>query len=107
MARGLALRRWSSAGWYRTAALARLAADDGRRFEALNGECFDPAVRARVLDRVAASLGPVDVLIYSVAAPRRTDPRTGTVSHSAVKPIGAAYSASSVAFSGGAVLRDV
>jgi enoyl-[acyl-carrier protein] reductase/trans-2-enoyl-CoA reductase (NAD+) len=100
-------RRSASAGWYRTAALARLAADDGLQFEPLNGDCFDPAVRARVLDRVAASLGPVDVLIYSVAAPRRTDPRTGTVYHSAVKPIGAAYSARSVAFAGGAVLRDV
>jgi len=100
-------RRSASAGWYRTAALARLAAEDGLRFEPLNGDCFDPAVRAQVLDRVAASLGPVDVLIYSVAAPRRTDPQTGTVYHSAVKPIGGAYSARSVAFSGGAVLRDV
>jgi enoyl-[acyl-carrier protein] reductase/trans-2-enoyl-CoA reductase (NAD+) len=100
-------RRSASAGWYRTAALARLAAADGLQFDPLNGDCFDPAVRAQVLDRVAASLGPVDVLIYSVAAPRRTDPRTGTVHHSAVKPIGAAYSARSVAFADGAVLRDV
>jgi enoyl-[acyl-carrier protein] reductase / trans-2-enoyl-CoA reductase (NAD+) len=100
-------RRSASAGWYRTAALARLAADDGLQFEPLNGDCFDPAVRAQVLDQVAVSLGPVDVLIYSVAAPRRTDPRTGTVYHSAVKPIGAAYSARSVAFADGAVLRDV
>lgn len=100
-------RRSASAGWYRTAALARLAGEEGLQFEPLNGDCFDPAVRAEVLDRAAASLGQVDVLIYSVAAPRRTDPRSGTVHHSAVKPIGDAYRARSVAFADGAVLRDV
>ncbi len=99
-------RRSASAGWYRTAALARLAAEEGLQFEPLNGDCFDPAVRAEVLDRAAASLGQVDILIYSVAAPRRTDPRTGTLYHSAVKPIGDAYTARSVAFADGAVLRE-
>ncbi len=100
-------RRSASAGWYRTAALARLAAAAGLSFEAINGDCFDPAFRAEVLDRVAVALGPLDVLIYSVAAPRRTDPRTGTVYHAAVKPIGAAYSARNVAFADGVVLREV
>jgi enoyl-[acyl-carrier protein] reductase / trans-2-enoyl-CoA reductase (NAD+) len=100
-------RRSASAGWYRTAALARLAAEAGLQFEPVNGDCFDPAVRADVLDRAAASLGQVDVLIYSVAAPRRTDPRTGTVYHSAVKPIGGAYSARNVAFADGVILREV
>jgi enoyl-[acyl-carrier protein] reductase/trans-2-enoyl-CoA reductase (NAD+) len=105
--RAATARRSASAGWYRTAALAGLAAGAGLRFEAVNGDCFDPAVRASVLDRVAAALGPLDVLIYSVAAPRRTDPRTGVVCHSAVQPIGAAYQARNVAFADGAVLRDV
>jgi enoyl-[acyl-carrier protein] reductase / trans-2-enoyl-CoA reductase (NAD+) len=99
-------RRSASAGWYRIAALARLADAAGLSFEAINGDCFDPAVRAEVLDRAALALGPIDVLIYSVAAPRRTDPHTGTVYHAAVKPIGAAYSARNVAFADGAVLRE-
>jgi len=99
-------RRSASAGWYRIGALARLAAEAGLWFEPINGDCFDPAVRAQVLDRTAAALGPIDVLIYSVAAPRRTDPQTGTVYHAAVKPIGAAYSARNVAFADGAVLRE-
>ena len=99
-------RRSASAGWYRIAALARLAAEAGLSFEAINGDCFDPALRAEVLDRAAVALGPIDMLIYSVAAPRRTDPHTGTVYHAAVKPIGAAYSARNVAFADGAVLRE-
>ena len=99
-------RRSASAGWYRTIALAGQAAEAGMYFEAVNGDCFDPAVRAAVLDRAARALGPIDVLIYSVAAPRRTDPRTGTVHHSAVKPIGTSYTARNVAFADGAILRE-
>jgi enoyl-[acyl-carrier protein] reductase / trans-2-enoyl-CoA reductase (NAD+) len=102
-------RRSASAGWYRTCALAERAGQAGLEFEPVNGDCFDPAVRARVLDRVAGTLGPIDMLVYSVAAPRRTDSRTGTVYHSAVKPIGAAYQARTLTFSDQAwpVLREL
>jgi enoyl-[acyl-carrier protein] reductase / trans-2-enoyl-CoA reductase (NAD+) len=99
-------RRSASAGWYRTAVLADRAAAARLAYEPVSGDCFDPAVRADVLDRAAAALGQVDILIYSVAAPRRTDPFTGTVYHSAVKPIGAAYQARNVAFADGVVVRD-
>jgi enoyl-[acyl-carrier protein] reductase / trans-2-enoyl-CoA reductase (NAD+) len=99
------VRRSASAGWYRTAHLAARAADAGLHFEAMSGDCFDPAVRATVLDRIAATHGAIDILIYSVAAPRRTDPRTGAVYHSAVKPIGAAYNARNLAYADGPVLR--
>jgi enoyl-[acyl-carrier protein] reductase/trans-2-enoyl-CoA reductase (NAD+) len=98
-------RRSASAGWYRTAHLAARAAEAELQFEAVNGDCFDPAVRAAVLDRVADTLGGIDILIYSVAAPRRTDPRTGVVHHSTVKPIGAAYSARNLTYADGPLLR--
>ena len=91
-------RRSASAGWYRTGTLASRA---GSQFEAVNGDCFDPAVRAAVLDRAAARLGQVDILIYSVAAPRRTDPATGQSYQSAVKPIGASYRARNLTYSAG------
>jgi enoyl-[acyl-carrier protein] reductase / trans-2-enoyl-CoA reductase (NAD+) len=99
-------RRSASAGWYRIATLADRAADAGLAFEPVSGDCFDPAIRAGVLDRAAAVLGQVDVLIYSVAAPRRTDPLTGAVYRSAVKPIGAVYETRNVAFADGVVLRE-
>jgi enoyl-[acyl-carrier protein] reductase / trans-2-enoyl-CoA reductase (NAD+) len=102
-------RRSASAGWYRTCALADRARQAGLEFVPVNGDCFDPAVRAQVLDRVAATLGPIDMLIYSVAAPRRTDPGTGTVYHSAVKPIGEAYTARTLTIGNDAepVLREL
>ncbi len=94
-------RRSASAGWYRVAALADRARADGLDFEPVSGDCFDPAVRSAVLDRAAAKFGRIGTLIYSVAAPRRADPRTGATYQSAVKPIGAAYSARSLTFGGG------
>lgn len=94
-------RRSASAGWYRVAALAERARADGLDFEPVNGDCFDPAVRSAVLDRAAAKFGQVNTLIYSVAAPRRADPGTGATYQSAVKPIGAAYSARSLTFGDG------
>jgi enoyl-[acyl-carrier protein] reductase / trans-2-enoyl-CoA reductase (NAD+) len=94
-------RRSASAGWYRVAALAGRAAADGLDFEAVNGDCFDPEVRSAVLDRIAARFGQIGTLIYSVAAPRRTDPGTGVTYQSAVKPVGEAYRARSLTFATG------
>jgi enoyl-[acyl-carrier protein] reductase/trans-2-enoyl-CoA reductase (NAD+) len=94
-------RRSASAGWYRVAALADRAHADGLDFEPVNGDCFDPVVRSAVLDRVAEKFGQVGTVIYSVAAPRRTDPGTGETYQSSVKPIGAAYSARSLTFGEG------
>src|SRR5205807_2496556 len=36
-------------------------------------------------------MGPIDLCIYSLAAPRRTHPRTGVVHNATLKSIGAAY----------------
>ncbi|MFJ2781249.1 enoyl-[acyl-carrier-protein] reductase FabV [Kitasatospora sp. NPDC087315] len=91
-------RRTASAGWYRTAAAAALAAENGNDFTFVNADAFGADAKASVLDLVAAQYGPVDHLVYSLAAPRRTDPRTGTVHHSVIKPLGEAYEAPSLEF---------
>ncbi|TQF04746.1 enoyl-[acyl-carrier-protein] reductase FabV [Kitasatospora acidiphila] len=91
-------RRTASAGWYRTAAAAGLAAANGNDFEFVNADAFSADAKAEVLDRIATKLGPVDYLIYSLAAPRRTDPETGAVYHSVIKPLGQPYQAPSLEF---------
>jgi enoyl-[acyl-carrier protein] reductase/trans-2-enoyl-CoA reductase (NAD+) len=45
----------------------------------------------------------VDLVVYSVAAPRRTDPKTGTVYKSVLKPIGKSYTNKTLDFNTGAV----
>ncbi|MFD4246031.1 enoyl-[acyl-carrier-protein] reductase FabV [Streptomyces sp. NPDC058525] len=92
-------RRTATAGWYRTAATARLAADHGHDFRFVNTDAFSADAKTHVLDLLEEHYGPVDHLIYSLAAPRRTDPATGTVHHSVIKPLGAAYEAPALDFS--------
>ncbi|GAA1229575.1 trans-2-enoyl-CoA reductase family protein [Kitasatospora nipponensis] len=94
-------RRTASAGWYRTARTAELAAGAGADFTFLNGDAFSEALKDEVIERLAARFGAIDLLVYSVAAPRRTDPRTGEVHRSALKPLGEDYRAKTLVFEGG------
>jgi enoyl-[acyl-carrier protein] reductase/trans-2-enoyl-CoA reductase (NAD+) len=93
-------RRTATAGWYRTAAAAELAAEDGHDIRFVNTDAFSEDGKAQVLDLVEQQYGPVDHLVYSLAAPRRTDSRTGVVHHSVIKPLGAPYDAPALDFSG-------
>ena len=81
-------RRPATAGWYNTAALHQAARARGLYAEGINGDAFSDEVKAQVVDKLKRELGPVDLVVYSIAAPRRTDPRTGITYTSALKPIG-------------------
>ncbi|MFF5703790.1 enoyl-[acyl-carrier-protein] reductase FabV [Streptomyces sp. NPDC012794] len=82
-------RRTATAGWYRTAATADLARSAGRDLVFLNGDAFSDAMKDQVADLIEQRFGGrLDYLVYSVAAPRRTDPDTGTTYASVLRPIG-------------------
>ncbi|RKT03584.1 enoyl-[acyl-carrier protein] reductase/trans-2-enoyl-CoA reductase (NAD+) [Streptomyces sp. 3211.6] len=92
-------RRTAGAGWYRTAAAAALAAEHGHDIRFVNADAFSADTKTRIADLLEQHYGPVDYLVYSLAAPRRTDPATGEVHHSVIKPLGTAYEAPSLDFS--------
>jgi enoyl-[acyl-carrier protein] reductase / trans-2-enoyl-CoA reductase (NAD+) len=101
-------RRTATAGWYRTAATAAYAESVGSTFHFLNADAFADTTKADVLDLLQEKFGGVDYLIYSVAAPRRVDPRTGTTYQSAIKAIGQAAQTKSLAYDDGQpVLQEV
>lgn len=103
-------RRTATAGWYRTAATAGIARDAGRDLVFLNGDAFSDAVKDQVADLVERRFGGrLDHLIYSVAAPRRTDPDTGTTYASVLKPVGRANRTKTLLFDdqGVAEVREV
>lgn len=81
-------RRPGTAGWYNSAAMQRAARARGLYAESINGDAFSDEIKDQVVERLKRDLGPVDLVIYSIAAPRRTDPRTGITYTSALKPIG-------------------
>ncbi|MEU3608536.1 hypothetical protein AB0E83_24300 [Streptomyces sp. NPDC035033] len=92
-------RRTGTAGWYRTAATARLARRHGRDMVFLDGDAFGDTVKEQVADLLAERFGGrLDFLVYSVAAPRRTDPDTGDVYASVLKPIGSPYTTKTLVF---------
>ncbi len=81
-------KRPGTAGWYNTAAMQQAARARGLYAESINGDAFSDDIKAQVVDKLKRELGPVDLVVYSIAAPRRTDPRSGITYTSALKPIG-------------------
>lgn len=102
-------RRTGTAGWYRTAALADVAAAAGSDFTVINADAFTDAAKDLAATVLARRHGPLDYLIYSVAAPRRTDPDTGVSYASVLKPLGEAAVTRTLSFGddGEAGLTDV
>ena len=78
-------------GFYNTAAFHRYATENGLLSININGDAFSHEVKRRTLDLIKARMGQVDLVIYSLASPRRTDPDTGETYQSVLKPIGESY----------------
>src|SRR5690606_30247712 len=77
-----------TAGWYNSAAFHKFAEADGLYAKSINGDAFSDAIKDRAIATIKADLGQVDLVIYSLAAPRRQHPKTGEVFSSTLKPIG-------------------
>lgn len=88
--------RTASAGWYNDVALRRALSARGRYATSVNGDAFADAVKDEVAGTIARDLGQVDLVIYSLAAPRRRHPETGCLHQSVIKPIGAPFTDRSV-----------
>lgn len=79
-----------SAGWYNTAAFHQQAAAEGLYAASINGDGFSDEVKQQTIETIRRDWGQVDLVVYSLAAPRRKHPRTGEVFNSTLKPIGQA-----------------
>jgi len=84
-----------SAGWYNLAEAHRLARTEGRQLETINGDAFSAKVKQQVIAALRERFGPLDLLVYSLAAPRRVGP-DGTVWQSTLKPVGEPFSGKSI-----------
>jgi enoyl-[acyl-carrier protein] reductase / trans-2-enoyl-CoA reductase (NAD+) len=80
----------ASAGWYNLAAVQRAAAARGRSVSVINGDAFSDDVKRSTLARLAAAGTKLDLFVYSLAAPKRTD-AAGVTYASTLKPIGAPF----------------
>ncbi|WP_108397023.1 enoyl-ACP reductase FabV [Devosia submarina] len=78
----------ASAGWYNNRAFENRAKAAGRKAVTIEGDAFSDAVKAEAIAAIKANLGQVDLIVYSLASPVRTDPKTGETFRSAIKPYG-------------------
>ena len=88
--------RPASAGWYNMAAFTEKAKAAGLYAGNINGDAFTEEIRSQTIQRIKEEMGPVDEVIYSLAAPRRTDPQTGETYKSVLKPVGQDFTAKTV-----------
>ncbi|MGB5324337.1 MAG: enoyl-ACP reductase FabV [Pseudomonadales bacterium] len=79
-----------TAGWYNSAAFHEFAAQRGLYAKSINGDAFSHAVKRRAIELIKQDLGKVDLVVYSLASPRRQHPDTGVVYSSTLKPVGKA-----------------
>ena len=81
--------RPASAGWYNTAEFTKQAEAAGLYCANINGDAFGDEVKKQAIEAIKKSpLGKVDLIVYSLASPRRTDPDTGEVYKSVLKTVG-------------------
>ena len=81
----------ASAGWYNSVAFEKAAHEAGLYAKSINGDAFSDEIKADTIEQIKADLGQVDLVVYSLASPRRTDPKTGESYKSVLKPIGESF----------------
>jgi enoyl-[acyl-carrier protein] reductase/trans-2-enoyl-CoA reductase (NAD+) len=84
-------KKTATAGYYNTCAFHERARKDGLFATSLNADAFSQETKRRASEAVRKGMGKLDLIIYSLAAPKRTDPQTGKVHNSVLKPIGGPY----------------
>ena len=82
----------ASAGWYNSVAFEAAAHAEGLYAKSINGDAFSNEIKAQTIETLKADLGQVDLVVYSLASPRRTDPADGETYKSCLKPTEGSYS---------------
>lgn len=67
-----AAKRTATAGWYNTAAFEEFAHEAGYYAKTINGDAFSQEIKDKTIELIKKDLGQVDMVVYSLAAPRRT-----------------------------------
>lgn len=72
-----------------------MSAEKGIYAKSINGDAFSAEIKEKVIETIRQDLGKVDMVVYSLAAPRRTD-KEGTTWSSCLKTTGAPFTEKSL-----------
>lgn len=95
--------RPATAGWYNSAAFEDQATAAGLYAKSINGDAFSDEIKKETIELIKKDLGQIDLIVYSLASPRRTHPKTGVAYASVLKPIGQTFTNKTVDFHTGVV----
>lgn len=98
-------KRTASAGWYNSTAFEEFATIEKLYAKNVNGDAFSQNIKQETIDLIQKDLGKIDLVIYSLATAKRTDPKTGETHYSVLKPVGAPYHNKTVHFHTGEVTQ--
>ena len=93
----------ASAGWYNSVAFENEAHKAGLYAKSINGDAFSDEIKEQTIAMIKEDLGQIDLIIYSLASPVRTHPKTGVTHRSVLKPIGEKFTNNTVDFHTGKV----
>ena len=88
--------RPASGGWYNSVAFEEQAHKAGLWAKSINGDAFTDEIKQQTIELIKKELQEVDLVIYSLAAPRRTDPATGKTHKSCLRTMNKPFTAKSV-----------
>lgn len=77
-----------SAGWWNNIFFQQYAKEAGLDYKDFIGDAFSLEMKKKVMDYIREAYGKIDLLVYSIASNRRTDPITGETYQSTLKSIG-------------------
>jgi enoyl-[acyl-carrier protein] reductase/trans-2-enoyl-CoA reductase (NAD+) len=93
----------ASPGWYNSVAFHKEAEKAGLYAKSINGDAFSTEIKNKTIELIKSDLGKIDLIIYSLASPVRTNPVTGVLHRSVLKPISNAFTNKTVDFHTGNV----
>ncbi|HEY9060344.1 MAG TPA: enoyl-ACP reductase FabV [Pseudobacteroides sp.] len=93
----------ASAGWYNAAAFDRKAKEAGLYSQNINGDAFSDEIKDKTIQLIKKDLGKIDMVVYSLASPRRIHPKTGVTHNSVIKPISNPFTNKTIDFHSGVV----
>lgn len=93
----------ATAGYYNTVAFHKAAPRDSLFAASLNADAFSDAAKRQAAEIIRGAMAPLDLVIYSLASPRRIHPRTGQAFNSALKPVGKPFTNKTIDLDAGRV----
>ncbi len=89
-------RRTATAGYYNCVAFHRAAERDGLWAKSINADAYSDEAKNQVAQIASESMGKFDLVIYSLASPKRANPRTGSTHSSSLRSIGSSYTSKTI-----------